>query len=75
MFLSLSTCGELAGYGMLVAIENEHARSAACLVAFSIYPSIVVFQGFFLRGEYGPGGEQRGAPVRQPFRPQPRKIL
>ena len=50
----MSTCGEIAGYGMLVAVENEHARSAAYLVAFSIYPSIVIFQGFFSRGEHGP---------------------
>lgn len=41
--LLLSTCGGIVGYAMLLAVENEHARFAAtCIVAFSIYPSIVL---------------------------------
>lgn len=41
--LALSTCGGIAGYTMLVAVKNNHARFAAtCLVAFSIYPSTVL---------------------------------
>lgn len=40
---ALSTCGGIAGYSMLVGVENDHARFAAtCLVAFSIYSSIVL---------------------------------
>ncbi|KAJ5760534.1 hypothetical protein N7520_007690 [Penicillium odoratum] len=41
--LALSTCGGIAGYAIVVAVENEHARFAAtCIAAFSIYPSIVL---------------------------------
>ena len=41
--LALSTCGAIVGYALLLGIDNAHARfGATCLVAFSIYPNVVL---------------------------------
>jgi Na+/melibiose symporter-like transporter len=41
--MAASTCGAIVGYSLLLGLENEKARfGATCLVAFSVYPSVVL---------------------------------
>lgn len=41
--LAASTILEIVGYAMLITLENREARfAAACLVAFSIFPKVVL---------------------------------
>lgn len=41
--MAASTGGAIVGYALLLGIENNEARfGATCLVAFSVYPSVVL---------------------------------
>ncbi|KAL6890523.1 MFS general substrate transporter [Trichoderma evansii] len=41
--VALSTAGAIAGYAMLIGLENRDARFAAtCIIAFCMYPKIVL---------------------------------
>lgn len=41
--MAASTCGAILGYSLLLGLENEKVRfGATCLVAFSVYPSVVL---------------------------------
>ncbi|KAJ5414610.1 hypothetical protein N7509_001237 [Penicillium cosmopolitanum] len=41
--MAASTCGAIVGYSLLLGLENDKARfGATCLVAFSVYPSVVL---------------------------------
>ncbi|KAJ5260497.1 hypothetical protein N7478_012102 [Penicillium angulare] len=57
--MAASTCGAIVGYSLLLGLENDKARfGATCLVAFSVYPSVVLqlswaamsFVGYTRRG-------------------------